>query len=109
MSTFYRKSLALCSLMSNYNLTFQNLLGYNEKSDIYSLGVAACEMANGLIPFSEMPGTLMFLEKLRGASPKLLDKLTFEEGDEEALRTISPQLSPEQEQQPSSFGGEYIG
>merc|ERR1719150_2342235 len=56
----------------------QNLCGYNEKSDIYSLAVTACEMANGLVPFSEMPGTLMLLEKLRDAAPKLLDKSTYE-------------------------------
>ena len=38
-------------------------------------------MANGLVPFSEMPGTLMLIEKLRGAAPKLLDKTTFEDND----------------------------
>ena len=55
---------------------------YNEKSDIYSLAVTACEMANGLVPFSEMPGTLMLIEKLRGAAPKLLDKTTFADNDQ---------------------------
>ena len=45
------------------------------------MAVTACEMANGLVPFSEMPGTLMLIEKLRGAAPKLLDKTTFEDND----------------------------
>lgn len=57
----------------------QNLLGYNETSDVYSLAVALCEMANGLVPFSEMPPTLMLLEKLRGAAPKLMDASTMGE------------------------------
>ncbi len=63
----------------------QNLLGYNERSDIYGLGVMACEAANGIVPFSELANTLIFLEKLRGASPKLLDSTTF---DEDAKKDI---------------------
>ena len=50
----------------------QNLLGYNESSDIYSLAVTVCEMANGVVPFSEMEPTLMMVEKLQGAAPSII-------------------------------------
>ena len=61
-------------------------MGYNEKSDIYSLGVVVCEIANGLIPFSEMPNTYMLLEKMKGTEPKLLDSSTYEIGKKHALK-----------------------
>lgn len=55
----------------------QNLLGYTEKSDVYSIGTTTCELANSLEPFSDLPTTFMFTEKLRGNTPSLLDASTI--------------------------------
>ncbi|CAG9767043.1 unnamed protein product [Ceutorhynchus assimilis] len=54
----------------------QNLQGYNDQSDMYSVGMFICELANGSEPFLGMACTLMLTEKLRGCVPQLLDCTT---------------------------------
>ena len=56
------------------------MLGYCEKSDIYSLGITVCELANGEVPYSRMEeATCMFLDKFEGIQPFIYDATTYEE------------------------------
>lgn len=55
-------------------LLAQNLLGYNAKSDIYSLGMTIWELSNGITPFFDMSPTQMLLEKLDG---NIIEALEF--------------------------------
>lgn len=57
----------------------QNLSGYNTMADIYSVGILCCELANGVVPFSDSPMTQMLLNRIEGQMPVLIDANTYVE------------------------------
>ncbi|XP_026503459.1 STE20-related kinase adapter protein beta isoform X1 [Terrapene carolina triunguis] len=59
----------------------QDLYGYNVKSDIYSVGITACELANGYVPFQDIPRAKMLLHKLKGPTYCPWDINTFPCGE----------------------------
>ncbi|KAK4319441.1 hypothetical protein Pmani_009620 [Petrolisthes manimaculis] len=69
---------ARCNLnWASPELLAQDLDGYCEKSDIYSLGITMCELGNGEVPYRGIPTTLLLLEKLENRVPFLFDASTY--------------------------------
>lgn len=65
----------------------QDLQGYDHKSDIYSVGITAIQLARGTVPYVGMPPTKVLLEKLKGSTPKLCDSLMMNDVDSSAQLT----------------------
>ncbi|XP_045581000.1 STE20-related kinase adapter protein alpha isoform X2 [Procambarus clarkii] len=82
-STRLQKSVHCYPHQARYNLNWaspellaQDLYGYSEKSDVYSVGIVVCELGNGEVPYRGIPSTLMLLEKLEDRVPYLYDAST---------------------------------
>ncbi|XP_041673756.1 putative serine/threonine-protein kinase STE20-like isoform X2 [Drosophila eugracilis] len=63
----------------------QNLSGYTEKIDIYSIGITSCEMANGFQPYKDRELTFMYIEKVRGNRPLFQDKMYLMEDQDKTV------------------------
>ncbi|XP_050729345.1 STE20-related kinase adapter protein alpha-like isoform X2 [Eriocheir sinensis] len=79
-TTRYKKTVHCYPLQARFNLNWtspellaQDLHGYSENSDVYSVGITVCELGNGEVPYRDIPSTLMLLEKLEDRVPYLFD------------------------------------
>ncbi|XP_076062745.1 ste20-like kinase isoform X2 [Oratosquilla oratoria] len=70
---FYPPQAAYNLNWASPELLEQDLYGYSEKSDIYSLGITICELGNSEVPYRNLPSTLLLVEKLEGRTPCLRD------------------------------------
>ncbi|CAJ0573866.1 unnamed protein product, partial [Mesorhabditis spiculigera] len=74
----YDAQLENCLLWLAPEIISQDIDGYGLASDIYSVGITLCEMANGAGPFTEMDPFTLLAEKTGGTVPCLLDSITGE-------------------------------
>ncbi|XP_075210453.1 STE20-related kinase adapter protein alpha-like [Lycorma delicatula] len=74
----------------------QNMCGYNEKSDIYSLGITVCELANGFPPYINIRSTMMLMDKLNNKIPLIYDSSNINNADdlnEDIIKAFSSSYS----------------
>lgn len=71
----------------------QDLQGYDFKSDIYSVGITAIQLARGTVPYIGMPPTKVLLEKLKGSTPTLCDSLVMNDVDTSTQLTTDSGVS----------------
>ncbi|KAK7070456.1 hypothetical protein SK128_001201 [Halocaridina rubra] len=88
-NTRWKKKVHSYPPQAHFNLNWaspelleQDLYGYSEKSDIYSVGIVVCELGNGEVPYKDIPSTLMLLEKLEDRIPYLYDASTCSQSTE---------------------------
>ncbi|XP_046683979.1 putative serine/threonine-protein kinase STE20-like [Homalodisca vitripennis] len=57
----------------------QDSTGYSYTSDIYSVGITACELANGVAPYKDTNPTMMLVKKLKDRRPQVWDSKYLEQ------------------------------
>ena len=69
------------------------MCGYNDRADIYSLGITAVELVTGVIPFSKLRPTELLLQKVKGVVPQLPEEALYEDFQCDSTVLSSSQLS----------------